>query len=358
MDTVAFLQKFVRIPSPSHHETAAAIYLVDAMQAEGVQAFVDGAGNAVGKVGSEGPLLVLLGHIDTVPGDIPVRIQGDTLHGRGTVDAKGPFAAFVCAAVQAWQAGTLGCRVVLVGAVEEEAATSKGAHFILDKYTPDYCIIGEPSGWQRITLGYKGRLLVHYRHEQPAAHSAGEMRAAPENLVDFWSAVQRYCQEYNSSHKRLFDQLVPALRRVSSGGDGLSDWVEAMIGLRLPEALQPRAVSGEILAIMRNIAMQDVDTPGTTTVSFEGACPAFRSARTTPLATAFVRAIASSGGKAGFVHKTGTSDMNVAGPAWGCPIVAYGPGDSRLDHTPDEHLSLAEYQRAIAVLRHVLEHIR
>jgi LysW-gamma-L-lysine carboxypeptidase len=46
--------------------------------------------------------------------------------------------------------------------------------------------------------------------------------------------------------------------------------------------------------------------------------------------------------------------MNVVGPVWGCPIVAYGPGDSRLDHTPDEHLDLAEFQRAIAVLAEVL----
>jgi LysW-gamma-L-lysine carboxypeptidase len=46
--------------------------------------------------------------------------------------------------------------------------------------------------------------------------------------------------------------------------------------------------------------------------------------------------------------------MNVVGPAWGCPILAYGPGDSALDHTPREHISLAEYGRAIAVLKDAL----
>jgi LysW-gamma-L-lysine carboxypeptidase len=50
--------------------------------------------------------------------------------------------------------------------------------------------------------------------------------------------------------------------------------------------------------------------------------------------------------------------MNVVGPAWKCPTLAYGPGDSRLDHSPDEHLPLDEYQRAIDVLSHVLASLR
>ncbi|MEO7134772.1 MAG: acetyl-lysine deacetylase, partial [Vicinamibacterales bacterium] len=58
--------------------------------------------------------------------------------------------------------------------------------------------------------------------------------------------------------------------------------------------------------------------------------------------------------KLGFVLKTGTSDMNVVGPVWQCPIVAYGPGDSSLDHTPNEHLSLNEYWSAVQVIEQTL----
>ena len=47
--------------------------------------------------------------------------------------------------------------------------------------------------------------------------------------------------------------------------------------------------------------------------------------------------------------------MNIAGPGWDCPIVAYGPGDSALDHTPDEHIDLDEYLLAVDVLTAVLE---
>jgi LysW-gamma-L-lysine carboxypeptidase len=350
MDAVAFLTQFVRIPSPSHRETAVAIYLEQQMRALGFATSIDAAGNAIGMAGTEGPLVMLLGHIDTVPGDIPVRIEQGNLYGRGSVDAKGPFATFVWATARALQQSTLRCRVVLVGAVEEEAATSKGAHYVVDRYAPDYCVIGEPSGWERVTLGYKGRLLIHYRHTQPSAHSAGELHAAPEYLVNYWNAVLAYCMGYNHGRERLFDQLLPSLRHVASGGDGLQDWSEGVIGLRLPEQIDPHALARE----MRGLISEGSTEQGMTVLGFDGACPAFRSSRTTPLARAFTRAIGRAGGRAGFLHKTGTSDMNVVGPAWDCPIVAYGPGDSRLDHTPDEHLPLDEYQRAIDVLADVL----
>ena len=60
------------------------------------------------------------------------------------------------------------------------------------------------------------------------------------------------------------------------------------------------------------------------------------------------------GGRPGYLPKTGTSDMNVVGPAWRCPILAYGPGDSSLDHTPGEHIEIVEYLRAIRVLEAAL----
>jgi LysW-gamma-L-lysine carboxypeptidase len=56
--------------------------------------------------------------------------------------------------------------------------------------------------------------------------------------------------------------------------------------------------------------------------------------------------------------KSGTSDMNILAPAWACPMVAYGPGDSRYDHTPIERLSLNDYARSIRVLQSVLARAR
>jgi len=83
---------------------------------------------------------------------------------------------------------------------------------------------------------------------------------------------------------------------------------------------------------------------------------AVRLGKSNPLVRGFLGAIRAQGGTPGFKVKTGTSDMNVvASGGWECPMLAYGPGDSSLDHTPREHIDLDEYGRAIDVLTAVLE---
>jgi LysW-gamma-L-lysine carboxypeptidase len=49
--------------------------------------------------------------------------------------------------------------------------------------------------------------------------------------------------------------------------------------------------------------------------------------------------------------------MNVYAKAWDCPMVTYGPGDSDLDHAPNEHIHLAEYDRSVGVLTDVTERL-
>ena len=130
-DEIELLRGAVAIESPSGQEQALARYLLDAMHRLGYdRAWIDEVGNAIGELGPPDAehTLVLLGHMDTVPGRIPVRIEDGKLYGRGSVDAKGPLCAFIAAAARARPQA--GWRIAVVGAVEEEAATSKGARHI------------------------------------------------------------------------------------------------------------------------------------------------------------------------------------------------------------------------------------
>jgi LysW-gamma-L-lysine carboxypeptidase len=79
--------------------------------------------------------------------------------------------------------------------------------------------------------------------------------------------------------------------------------------------------------------------------------------KNTALVRAFLSAIRAAGGKPAFALKSGTADLNLVAPVWGCPAVAYGPGDSNLDHTSNEHISLSEYRRSIGVLKEVLNQL-
>ncbi|MCS6827751.1 MAG: M20/M25/M40 family metallo-hydrolase [Caldilinea sp.] len=402
---IELLRGLVAIPSLSHQEAEASAWLVTQMAASGFErAFVDAAGNAVGELGpvDATQTVVLLGHIDTVPGNVPVRIEatpaGDALYGRGSVDAKGPLATFVAAATRlggAW-AHAHNLRLVVVGAVEEEAASSKGARFIRDRFNgvrepePVACVIGEPSGWNRITLGYKGRLLVEMEASQPMAHTAGPDAGVAVMAVDFWNWLSDYAAHFNAGHHKAFEQFQPSLRRLATFTDeAMHDHVVAGVGIRLPLDFDADGFAQELrswaaervgkqesrragerekgleLALESRSRIISPETPAMLTVSgasmsitlrFSAYEPAWRGDRSNALVRSFLQGLreVAPEEKLGFVLKTGTSDMNVVAPAWRCPIIAYGPGDSSLDHTPHEHLVLDEYWRAVLVLEQTL----
>ncbi len=322
-------------------ERAAAEYFVAEMNILGFRTFVDEVGNAVGMLGDGPRDIVLLGHIDTFHGYIEPRIEDGKLYGRGSVDAKGCLATFVSACERVGAHN--GVRFVIIGAVEEECATSKGARFAVTQYHPQFCIIGEPSGWDRVTLGYKGRVLVDYELVQPMTHTASATRAATEVAVDFWNQVAAYAADFNRNKKGITDRPDPSLRYVHSDDDGFADRVTMRIGMRVPIRMTIEQVEQQIAQFTNGAR-----------VSFSSEEEPFRADKNNALVRAFLGAIRDEGGKPAFTLKTGTADMNIVGPAWGCPIVAYGPGDSALDHTPNEHLDLAEYERAIDVLARVL----
>ncbi len=348
---VKFFQEILEIYSPSGEERVVAERIVARMLELGYrEAYVDEAGNAVGEIGATAAkatrTLVLLGHIDTVPGFIPVRIasDGDTIYGRGSVDAKGPIAAFVMGTVGMLQHPDLleTTRIIVVGAVEEEAPSSKGARFAQHHYHPDFCIIGEPSSWDRVTIAYKGSLQLAYKLARDLKHTAADGPSAPEEGVDFWNHIKTYANKFNAG-KKITETLQIHLREIQSQSDGFHDRVQLRIGVRIPLGFPTEEFKAQL-----------GEWAGDGALEFVGEELPVRSDKNSPLVRAFYTAIREEGGQPAPKSKTGTSDMNVLAPVWGCPIVAYGPGDSSLDHTPHEHNSLTEFERSTRIITRVL----
>jgi [amino group carrier protein]-lysine/ornithine hydrolase len=347
---LALLVGALERPSPSGEEGEVARYLAAAMMSLDAGAGVDAAGNAVATVG-RGPMrVVLLGHIDTVRGELPVRRAEGVVTGRGAVDAKGPFCAMVAAASRLSPAALSGLTLYLVGAVEEEAPSSKGArHAVRTLPRPDAVVIGEPSGWDGLTLGYKGRLVLQVETRRPEGHSARDEATAAEAAVDAFVTVRRWATE-RSPNATAFDAVQVSLRGFDSGSDGLVSRASATLSLRLPTDLPPDEAEAELRTLLADVP-EGVERALTVT----GAERAYRGPRDTLLTRAFRAAIRRHGGTPRLTLKTGTADMNVVAPAWPVPMAAYGPGDAALDHTPNEHVTEAEYLRAIAVLTDALE---
>ncbi len=329
--------------SPSGQERCAVEWLVERMKALGYDdAFIDAAGNAVGVMGRGPKQVILLGHIDTVPGEIKVERDETWLYGRGTVDAKGPLACFTDAvahigAVDGWQ-------FVVIGAVEEER-DSEGARFVATQYKPDFAIVGEPNQWDRVALGYKGSAWATLTVKCEQAHSASGRQTASEEAIELWLKLKAYTESFNTEKTKAFDQLLLTLRGIESGSDDFEQWARLSVGVRLPVDVSPE----EWYQTLEEIAGRGI----VQSVGF--AVPAWACEKNTALVRAFLSGIRSQGGEPRFVYKTGTADLNLVAPVWKCPALVYGPGDSALDHTPEEHISLEEYGRAVLVIQEALK---
>ncbi len=343
------LVNLLRRYSPSGYEEEATAYLVSWLQEQGLKASLDLAGNACASWGRGERTLCLLGHIDTVAGRLPVTARDGTVTGRGAVDAKGPLVAFASALARVARDNEEpeGVRILLVGAVGEESDSRGARHLLKGPGVPSATIIGEPSRWDRVTLGYRGSLRGVYQVRAPRAHTAAEVATAAEEALRVWSRVARDADQYNRPEEGKgaspFHSLSPRLLAVSSWDDGAEGRARIRFSVRIPPGLGVDEVKRRL---------RDLTLPHR--LQFDGAEEPFTAERNTPLVRDLLRAMRASGARPRFSMKTGTSDMNVVGPVWKGPIAAYGPGDPTLSHTQDERISLEELSRSVAVLEKLL----
>jgi LysW-gamma-L-lysine carboxypeptidase len=332
------LLSMLTIPSLSGKEGPLALHLERAMTAMGLTARRDEAGNVIGDIGTgQGPTVMLLSHLDTVAPALPARRDGDRLYGRGAVDAKGPLAAMVCAAAARPRfPGT----IRVIGAVEEERLSRGGHHIARTLPAPDALVIGEPGGWDRVVLGYKGKIDLEYRASRPATHSTNPRPKAGEAVVAFWQGLQEALGPERDHG--AFGKPAATLRSIT--GDLTSG--HADIDCRIPPGFDVAA----FVARLRGLA-------GDGELTVTRAIPAARTTRSDPVVRALSAAIRTYGGSPRPTLKTGTSDMNTVSATWTVPMAGYGPGDGSLDHSDKESIHIPEYLRGIGVLTAAIDQL-
>ncbi len=337
MKDADLLEALVGLPSPTGLEAAAVEFLRNEARRDGFQVLADPVGNIVVQAGQGPRLLLFVGHIDTVPGHITVRVQDGVLWGRGAVDAKGPLVAAYCAARSFLHHPDISIRIV--GAIDEEG-NSRGAKALAADLRPEWIIIGEPSGASGLTLGYKGILRGAFRLARPHHHGAHAGPTAVEEAIGLWQAIAT-----RFAFTDTFDGLQGHLTGIATEADGLHDVVTASFNVRVPPTVDLAGLEADVAAMLH--------AAGGELLVDERVLPALADKRT-PLVAAFLRTLRGMGQAPRLLRKTGTADFNLLAHRHpGVPIVAYGPGDSALDHTPQERVDLREFAQSVAVLTQV-----
>ena len=196
-----FLRMLVAIDSTPGREKTIVHRIVDAMKLLGyLEAFVDEAGNAVGRLGEGSPVILTDCHIDTIPrhsdgrwqhNPLGAEIDNGRLYGLGACDMKASAAAVIYGAARLFaSASAPPGTVYVVSSVAEEMMEGAALADTFDRCRPDITVIGEPTDL-RLALGQKGRAKIEVEVTGTTAH-AGHPEVginAVEKMAEFVTSV-------------------------------------------------------------------------------------------------------------------------------------------------------------------------
>jgi LysW-gamma-L-lysine carboxypeptidase len=358
---VQLLTNLLGIYSPSGKEEEIGNFLAEEMVKLGFQVGKDGIGNVIGVVGEGEPVILLCGHMDTVAGHIPLRVEQDKIYARGAVDAKGPLAAMVMAASEVVKDSSFTGKILVASVVEEEATSRGVKHLITQGIEADYAIFGEPSGVENITIGYKGQVQLKVAVKTETGHSSTPWLYdnALEKAYELWQQIKNSYHysplEKQEIQESPFNTVTACLTKLTGGRatSVIPFESEMTIDIRVPPQFTTTQVIEQTQKI---IAKYQEGNPKVSIKStINDTVEPFEVNKTSPLVHALSAAVRKVLNKpAMLLRKTGTGDMNILGKAMNLPIVTYGPGDSHLDHTIEEHIVISEYLAGIQVYKETL----
>ena len=353
---VEFLKKALEQYTPSRSEASLANLIKDrCINDLGFeQVHIDNVGNVIATKGNGEPKILLCGHMDTVPGQIPVRIEDGFLYGRGASDAKAPLISMLLAASEfPKQTGT----IIFAGVVDEEGNATGIKQLVKANLSVDYAIFGEPSGIENITIAYKGRLAIRLTCDVGnSAHASSPWLAknSIEETFDFWNAIK---SELLKSKESKANSISCSLTEITGGSSHnvTPQKCRITVDIRIPT----NTTCTKVLKILDYVINNVAKNKGIKAVyRIEDNTEPFEADTTSPLVRALSLSIQDIKRKKPILlKKTGTGDMNILGTALKIPVVTYGPGDPHASHTANERVKIDEYVSSIDVFIRALFHM-
>lgn len=332
--------------SPTGSELEAINKYVNIVSSLGLgEVTVDEVGNALLNYGNGSNWLLLAGHIDTVPGELPVSYDGKTFRGRGAVDAKGPLVALTVGALEAFkELKNKDVRVTIAALVGEEGRSPGAKALIKRGLRPKAIVVGEPSGCDGVVIGYRGSVKLSIKCYGSGGHSSNPEAgtSAIDEFIESWLKLKESLRE---------DQQLRITINYISGGQPFSVIPKECVGildLRIPIGLQVDAVKSKINGLLtKQCSYEVIDET-----------PPIKVGVNTPIVRALIRSIIKNGLKPSPAVKSGTSDMNLLSSLTD-NIVSFGPGRPELSHSDREEISIDELELGTKIVRDtVLEYFR
>lgn len=352
------LKEALKLYTLSKHEGPMAEFLVKKCKELGfVDVHIDDVGNVIARKGSGTPNTMLCGHMDVVPGKIPVRVEGDYMYGRGASDAKAPLMAmlFAAAAIPKDQ-GT----ITFVGAIDEEGNATGIKNLVKEKMDIDYAIFGEPSGIKQVTIAYKGRLAINLRVRSKDSSHASAPWLSKNAITESMTFAAKLKEELEGNQEeeskgKMLTATITMIRGGTSHNVTPSE-CETTFDIRIPVGKSCKDTEQKVATLVQDAGKQLGVDPF---YSILDETEPFEAPHNSPLVRAFTLGILEiEKERPLLVRKTGTGDMNVLGYQWGIPVVTYGPGDPHESHTKDEKVSINEYLKGIEILKEALRRLK
>jgi succinyl-diaminopimelate desuccinylase len=287
--------------------------------------------------------VAIVGHLDTVPirGNVPGRLEGGVLWGRGAVDMKAGVAVLLSLAAQLEEPSR---DVTWIFYDQEEVDASLNGLGRLARHRPDllavdFAVLGEPTS-AGIEGGCNGTLRVEARIPGVAAHSARAWKGtnAIHGAAPLLAALAAYRPKTVAVGGLAFREGMNAVR---IAGGIANNMIPAECLVTVNYRYAPDKSRESALAVVRGV-VESAGVPGleiAVTDHGEGCRPGLDA----PIARSFVDAVAATGAPAP-TAKFGWTDVARFG-ALGIPAVNYGPGDPELAHADDERVEVAQVTR-------------
>lgn len=283
--------------------------------------------------------VVLAGHLDTVPvnDNLPVRRDGEFLHGCGTCDMKAGDAVMLHVAATV-TAPRHDLTFVFYDCEEVEAARNglgRVERDLRDWLTGDLAVVCEPSN-AGVEAGCQGTMRIELRTAGARAHTARAWMGA--NAIHALGGALRTLESYQPRSVEIdgcvYREGLQAVG-VSGGvsGNVVPDAAVLTVNHRFAPDRTAQAAEAHLRTVFAGYDLAVVDRA-------PGALPGLAA----PAAKELVEA---AGGVP--AAKLGWTDV-ARFAALGMPAVNFGPGDPALAHTQQEHVPITQIRRCAEVL--------